>query len=110
MALRVIAISIAICGCLVLAAKWLLASESPLEPSALRPSSEVARPCLVSLDRCLDLSAMPFAPCLVSVGRCSQEWKVEKLVADAGRAVLPPQEPGKPWVIGAAPRGAMLER
>jgi hypothetical protein len=92
MALRVIAISVAICGCLMLAAKWLLASESSLESSALRSPSEAARPCLLSLDRCLDQSAAPFTLCLVSVERCSGEGKLEKLVANTGRAELPPRE------------------
>ena len=86
MALRVIAISVAICGCWMLAARWLLASESPLESSTLQSPSEAARPCLLSLDRCLDQAATPFTLCLVSVERCSGEGKLEKLVADTGYA------------------------
>ena len=85
MSLRVIAIWVAICGCLLLAVKWLPASESPLGPSALQPPSEAARPCLLSVDRCLDQSATPFTLCLVSLERCNGEGKLEKLVADADR-------------------------
>ena len=97
MALRIIAISVAICGCLMLAAKWLLEIESLLELSVLQSPSEAARPCLLSLDRCLDQAATPFTLCLVSVERCSGgEGKLEKLVADTGRAELPQYEPGGP--------------
>jgi len=97
MALRVIVISLAICGCMMLAAKWLLANESSLAPPALRSSSEAGRLCLLSLDRCLDQSATSFTLCLVSVERCSGgEGKLEKLVADTGRAELPQYEPGGP--------------
>jgi hypothetical protein len=81
MALRIIAISVAICGCLMLAAKWLLEIESLLELSALQSPSEAARPCLLSLDRCLDQAATPFTLCLVSVERCSGEGKIEKIAS-----------------------------
>ena len=86
MALRVIAISVAICGCWMLAARWLLASASPLESSALQSPSEAARPCLLSLDRCLDQAATPFTLCLVSVERCSGDGKLEKIASSHNAA------------------------
>jgi len=86
MALRVLAVSLAVCGCVALAIGWLLVNEESFElneesfePATLRPSPDVVRPCLISVERCLELSDTPFAPCLVNTERCSQEWAVEPL-------------------------------
>src|SRR6185503_15539926 len=81
MALRVLAVSLAVCACVALAIGWLLVNEESFEPTTLplRPSPDVVRPCLISVQRCLELSDRPFAPCLVNTERCNQEWAVEPL-------------------------------
>jgi hypothetical protein len=86
MALRVLAVLIATLGVVVIAA-------SLFNPSVVRVSSEAARPCLLSSERCLDLSAAPVAPCSISVERCRQDWRAEALRSPAaGRAIQVPRE------------------
>ena len=79
MAPRVLAISLVLCGGVALALALLVLNERPFEVSGLRPSHDGARPCLVSVERCSQLSDTPFAPCSARAERCSQEWSVERL-------------------------------
>jgi hypothetical protein len=85
MTLRILAILIATLTFVVIAARL-------LKPSVVPASSDVARPCLLSSDRCVDLSAVPFAPCSVS-DRCRRDPITEALGSPVtGRAIPVPRE------------------
>ena len=79
MASRVVTGSAITCACVTVAVVWFRSSGGSIEPIDVQPSFEGAHPCLLSVERCADLSQTPFAPCLVSVERCNQDWTVVPL-------------------------------
>lgn len=82
MALKICAMLAAL-GCAALTLDALLAGDPGVEPTALQPSPQPARPCLVLGRRCLDLSDAPFAPCLASTERCKPDVDMLNLATSA---------------------------